>query len=103
MIGWRVGLLFRVAQIEKDRPAAGPATGFDITPAIPDHEAGGTVNTIFFGGFEQEARVGLAPGTVVAVLVADADFRQWQRGHQAVVDGLDNLPPLRSSGDVGLV
>src|SRR6266540_7510937 len=96
-------LPLRIAMIDEKTGHAGALSGLDVAPAVADHERASQVDAVPAGRVEERPRLRLAAVAVVAVVPADDDVVERQRGAELLVHRLDDLAALRAAGHVGLV
>ena len=81
--------------IDKNRLAAGPVSGFNITPAISNHVAVSQIDIPALGGIQQQTWARFAAGTAsIVVMRTNPDVVQLQIALQPRVD----LGDLGSAG-----
>lgn len=93
-----------VSTIEEDSPAPCAEAGFNIAPAVANHEARSKVDPASLRGVDEHSGFGLAACASVRVVVrAYDDLVKRKRHEQSVVNAPDSFFGLRPAGDVGLV
>ena len=90
--------------IDKDRPAAGPASRLYVLRAIAHHEALRQVQVIFSGNLEQHAGIRLSPRTGIVAVIAGVDLTYLRQLLQHMtIDSFHEISGNRSPAHVGLV
>ena len=95
---------FRIAAVDEDGPAAGPAPRLHVAPPVPDHDAAPEVQFQVPCGLEQHARTGFPAITSICIVVrADVDRVDGQGPQEDLVEFVDHRSVLHPSGDIRLV
>jgi hypothetical protein len=92
-VGGSIGLAFLVAGIDENRLTAGVLAGFNVSPAITDHETCRKIYLVAAGCCEQETGFWLSARAIVAVgVIAHKNIVDGNRIGEPPVNGFDSLP-----------